>query len=772
MPFQPSSPTRLYSRRKSTHTSSRLGTSKGGPQSTTEEFESVQKASSKTSVAPPAVEEPAAMPSDKGSTRNSMSPWRGAIIGRTIDDDGVSHTVNDGGQDSRRSVTSTITPSPSDAVPSASTHADNTKTGLHVHSVDDTSPNASSKQSSLFDNTSESEYSIEEDNLLVVGRASSVRVSKPQIVQHKPTKLPKPYGGSAGHCRSDSHSSLKAERIHGQQLDMLPSTPEEGARRSPSDGTSPTAAKDPQNTQQAGSRRSYCTITPPFAASNKGEQRPLAHESTNTAAALPTGNTLHSVHPSILNCEMPSNSQASVPQGNETAPAPVPTLSRAMSSPLPLPGKGLSRRVSIRPADLIIKNHNAHNSFRESIVTTPYPPRTSTEASSVNSEENEEATEEKSKNTKEKGRRKVSFSRLPSEASPRGAKDRFPSPERPEVLFIDLNLLSHPSSRTTIEIQIADKGTFDDELFFQQIRASYSKQLLGLSRLTFTLVRRIGYVSITAPADYNALDFDSIDFIKHFQNPRLGHKRKAWVIWLRNNNPRSAAPMTTITHPNGAPVRQIDNLNRLSVRSRVPGHSRRSSWNKSHHSDRETNNVEENKRRFSTASNASSFHFFYSPAVPRLPFLIRNENGQSHPTSPTANATTASPCRSFFWPSNFSALSAARSGNAEGNEAVKIVTVSFHYEYRAGVIALLTLLAVLQAVLASVIWVVFGVPGTRPGMYSEKQLGIAGGQASINTDWRVDARSRVLTGVVIGLVVLVMGGLVEGALLWGSWLLL
>jgi len=770
MPYLPSSPTRTYSKQKSKHTSFSWGKAKRSHPNIAEESESAQEASSNPCVDSPAVDEFAAMSNDESPKRKSMS-FRGATVGHNLDQDTPLSTVDNSGSTSQQNTASTITSDSVDAILSAAMQPDESGARLPPDSLDETSPTTLRRPSSICDNASDSEYSVAEDTRPVIGRASSVRVSKPQIVQHKPTTLTKSHSGLKTRSTYDSHASHNVDQIAEEQPEMLTNTSGESTARASEEGTSPIAAKEFGNARSTSNGKSPFATTPALGGLSKGGRRASSDVSADTAKALPTGNTLHSVYPSIVNTEASTRPQTGLQQDQESAPIQV--LNRAMTSPFPLPGKGLSRRVTIRPTDLIIKNHNAQSSFRESVVTTPYPTRISSDSSSMESGVEEPKAEKEFSRTKDKERRRVSFSRVASDISSRGAKDRFPSPERPEVLFIDLNLLKHPNARTTIEIQIADKSTFDDELFFQQIRTAYSKQLLGVPRLALTLVRRIGNVSITAPANFDAADFDSASFIKHFLNPRLGRKRKAWVIWLRNNNPRSAAPTPTIAPPNGAPVRQIDNLNRLSLRTRLPGHSRGSSWNKSHHTDRDASATDAHKR-LSTASDANSFHFVYSPAVPRLPFLPRADTGQqqpqSHAASPGAHAAAGSPCRSFFWPSDFSASTASRARLADEPDAADMVTVSFHHEFRAGVIALCTLLVILQAVFACVVWVVFGVPGTRPGMDGEQQ--IAGGRAAINADWRVDARSRVLTGVVIGLVVLIIGGLIEGALVWGSWLLL
>ena len=101
---------------------------------------------------------------------------------------------------------------------------------------------------------------------------------------------------------------------------------------------------------------------------------------------------------------------------------------------------------------------------------------------------------------------------------------------------------------------------------------------------------------------------------------------------------------------------------------------------------------------------------------------------------------------------------------------------SFQHGYRAVVISLLVMLNVLAAITAGALWVVFGVPGTRPG--SDGQYTIAYsheykfGQEIEKTSWRTDAGHRVLTGIVIGIAVLCFTCLVEGTVLWMSWLLL
>ena len=701
----------------------------------------------------------------KSSSKQSVTPSTNATVSRRNSHDAASSEVMTGTATSIRTDLNPHSPASIKLLPP---------------SAEDTLPAAAMTplthrllalgMASINDDTSASEYSVEEDLRPVVGRASSVRVSKPQIIQHKHTRRDRLRGTNIGLAISASESDTDANLQPG----ALPSMAEESSGRLSLESLPSDGAGNAVNEPIADARASTDTLTPPKPQQETSDAPMSADKSStvNNIDGLPTGSTFRSVHPSSVNADAPA---ASV-EGGQLDAEPELGIDRANSSPLPRPGNGLSRRVSIRPSDLVIRHLSQRSNFRESVVTTPYPDRKSSDVSSTNFDPNEgssekvlsEDTPEKvgqnenekldlkstksEKAKKDKRRSRVAFQRAP------GSRDRFPSPERPEVLFLELNLARHPCAQTTIEIQVADKSTFDDERLFEQIRTAYYKQLLGPRKLAFLLVRRISHISS------EATDLNIVDFIKHLQTPSLGHKRKAWVIWLRANNSSSAS---TLTCP--PPVRQIDNLNRLSLRTRgiIHGHSRRGS--------RDKNN--DDTKRFSTASDASSFHFVYSPAIPRLPFLSSTQKEKDHsPTSPV-NATVGSPCRSFFWPSDLSASlstasrighdSTSRRDSEVGN---KITTISVYHKFRTGVIVLLTLLNILSAVLSAVLWVVFGVPGTRPGMDGKDSL--VRGIPSLKTDWRIDARARVLTGVVIGIAVLIFGALMEGALIWGAWLLL
>lgn len=644
-------------------------------------------------------------------------------------------------------------------------------------------------QSMLFDNVSESEYSVEEDAGPVIGRASSVRASKPLIIENKPTRLSKLEPQSPFHAISNSRSLLKAERASGHQAEVLPTMVEEDSSQRTMDHNDlmavegPGEAPSPKNPSQSSK-----DATLPVSESSVG-QNGFPNTTPSYAvfsSALPTGSTLHSVRPSIVSPEEQS------PISNETPQvSAVPNLSRAMSAPLPLPGKGLSRRVSIRPADIITKDHHDHKAFRESVVTTPYPTRISTEENSMNSENLErEAFHDQALSSGRKGKSNRESRRIPSPKLT-GKRDRFPSPERPEVLSLNLGIFNQPQTTVSIEIHIEDKGVFDDEAFFKEVRSAYENKLLLSPRRLFTTVRRLQYVRMSSQSTGSHLGLDGDSFLRHLQNPQVGRKNKTWVSWLRNHNTVLPFSWTQNLGGRGAEVRHIHNLSHLSTRARggLP-HSRHSSQStKSLHTDRDINNANDCKRP-STSSDTSSFYFAYSPALPKLPFLKTwhgggNPRSKTHsPTSAMAQPAGSSPCRSFIWPSIHTTQSGSamvHQNNNDGNDndcemtprgTRAVPTIHLHHTFSIPRLALLTFLNVLFALLCAVAWIIFGVPGSRPGTtHAHPQLD-ASAPPSGQSDWRVSSQARVLTGAVIGLVTLLLGCVVEAAVLCMSWLVL
>ena len=323
-------------------------------------------------------------------------------------------------------------------------------------------------------------------------------------------------------------------------------------------------------------------------------------------------------------------------------------LQRAISAP-PLPFRNSNRKVTIRPLDLTsVHDPSGRRLFRESVVTTPYPTRNGSlgfsEVSPLSA---------------------IANARIADALPPtKEERDRFPSPSRPEILLLELALARHLAGTTTVQIEVEDKGTFDDEALFRILRKSYNSSLLGLVR-RFAVAKRLTSATSTDP------NFDANNFLQHLRRPGLGHKRKTWLAWLR-------AQQTKVKR-NG---------------SRGTGHG----------------------------------VSFYSPSsTPRMPFTAFDVKEDGKPPPPT---------------------------------------ITFHFEFSPAKIALACFAIVSLSCAAAIVWVLFGVPGAGLAQGHGDRTGVA------SETWRHNAAQRVVTGLVLGVFVSLLGTL--GAVAWilGSWLLL
>jgi hypothetical protein len=314
------------------------------------------------------------------------------------------------------------------------------------------------------------------------------------------------------------------------------------------------------------------------------------------------------------------------PLGMNPVDADAARLHRAISAP-PLPSQHPHCRVTISPPDLVIADSRGdHKHFRDQVVTTPYPARS---GSFANPEE-DLAEREGLSTVDEKS-------------------DRFPSPNREEVLVLQLATARHAGAMKTVVISITDKGTFDDEQLFKEVKKAYSRDLLGPTRRVFS-ARQLSHATFS-----NDTSFKAEDFVTHLNHPKTGHKRKGWLAWLRQHQPTG-----------------------------------------------------------SESSKRDSYASYYSPpSIPRMPFK------RSLPLPP------------------------------------KVV---LHFEFSVLAISVAVGVCLVLGCLATILWVLVGVPGFDVGL-SER-------------DWRHDAESRVLTGLVLGLLVLSLSSL--GSALWigGSYVLL
>ena len=314
-------------------------------------------------------------------------------------------------------------------------------------------------------------------------------------------------------------------------------------------------------------------------------------------------------------------------------------LHRAISAP-PLPFRHPHRKVTIRTLDLEAAGEYR---LRQSVVSTPYPKRAGSLAVDAISPLSALASN------------KISQASLPTSE----AHDRFPSPARTEVLYLELAVARHPFMTTLVQITVPDRSTYDDEALFTVLRKSYSQTLLGLAQYLVT-ARTLRSVSFTDPM------FEAPNFLRHLNSPKLGRKRKTWLRWLREHQ---------VKPHNGS----------------------------------------------SSIGGSEKSVSFQSPAsTPRMPFF------KMHKARPR---------------------------------------LTFHFEFSLPKIALVVVGVMVMSGLAAILWVLFGVPGLAAGQSHNKIV-------MPLKKWQLDAQARVLTGLVLGVFIALLGTLVGAGWVAGSWLLL
>ena len=518
-----------------------------------------------------------------------------------------------------------------------------------------------------------------DDESPVIHRANSVRVGKPRLVRH--------VSKTAQHAQNVNHDSLEKDAAFMEQApdvevhrlsNLYEVAPNEESQAIPG------GPEDTLHQLEGGSAMSM-PPTPSEAEGDHGfikdtfvdaEQKPDS-EATDTISTLPT--------PSItspLFSNPPNTSSFSHPR-----------LARTQSAPMP-PNRNPNRRVTIRPSDLVIHtpDHN-HRLFRESIVTTPYPPASAIDA--ITTPTSLTALPPINEKTKPILSHLNSHSTQPATA----VTDRFPSPTHSngdEIMHIYLRLSRHPNTQTllTITIPSDSKTTFDDSTLFTQLRHQYHSSILGMTRRWLFNARTLTH----ATAGEGTLHLDGVGFAQHLLRPKTGKGRKSWVAWLRAQQPLRDNRASSV-FSGASPVDEkkekepfAGSLRHKSTTSTQQS-GRSSYWSPLHHS---------------------------AQGVPRMPFQ---------------------------------------------RVEMEYPVVVLYHRFDLLRISLATMVVVLGSVVAMVLWALFGVPGLRLGDGSEVVLG--GGMVG----WKRDADVRVLTGLVMGLVVLIVGGVGVGGWVGGSWVL-
>lgn len=512
-------------------------------------------------------------------------------------------------------------------------------------------------------------------------------------------------------------------------------------------------------------------------------------------------------------------------------------LSRAISAPAGHP----ARRVTIRPADLVINRaDNDCKLFRESIVSTPYParqnsmvefdeqpapqvvtprqlrrsrplPTKNTNVRETKSTEDKKQTmkkvEDETSNEKDLPP-KIPLSTKPTISSainfvtPRS--DRFPSPVAPEVLFLDLRLGRHPSARVTVEIEINDKTTFDDEQLFTIIRKCYDAELLGLVRGLLS-ARRLSHASFSSttngddinisrssPATWHGahghghgqnLPTGANDFVRHLLHPSLGHRRKIWLLWLRDQQQHQGLSSRQQRRAARAAVPQIQQTSPLDEEESPMAFSFMHPRNNSHsfnlgHGATQSNDVSPTtatvapsanlnsgstttsgsmlSRQVSTAAATPSRPSITIPRMPFQPFHLRDKSTSS---------TASSSARKNSSTSNSTTSHSRTTSNITTGQP----TLYLHYTFSLPRILAVFALIIAAAVFTTTMWILFGVPGRSIAQGDGVGMGEYGGD--VQAYWRRDAHKRVGVGLLLGFVVAVLALIAEALWVWGSWVL-
>ncbi|KIX99782.1 uncharacterized protein Z520_04418 [Fonsecaea multimorphosa CBS 102226] len=746
----------------------------------------------------------------------------------------------------------------------------------------------------------------------VIHRASSVRVSKPHIVQHSNSSggsVPKLYAPhSTTISTNDGPSIAETSQTLGEDLknvsDLTPAvekTDKSDILGGPSDALK--ALEGQQEPQQKDDES--ITALPQVAAEVSNEHRDTMKETIlewpDTPSRIEALDTLPTPFGGFGSLRVPRTSDATYSTSGSTYVSPSivtdglrsnpPTendkkLSRAISAPVRNP----ARRVMIRPADLLInKGTHDHKLFRENIVSTPYPARHSsigeidgfiappgaqegemgnktpklrrarplshhTEKSAEHYGEGEGESETNDNNTsaqvfqddekRDDGAPEIPFSTKPTTllsptpaVPPHTAKsDRFPSPSAPEILFLDLRLARHPSAQVTVEIEVSDRATFDDEQLFTIVRDSYVTKLMGRTRWWFCartlegastgtdIITQQGFSrgmglpfwqsglqqQIGAGAgNGNGAEFDGADFVRHVLNPRVGRRRKMWLLWLRNNQSLDSHSNNNNNNNNNGNANNGPARRGRSRRSYLPhqngyGHGYGYGYGYGYspqqgdatatspvfsfvHSRTNSDGVGNTEASPTTiqatagaGAGAGGLNKQPSISLPRMPFQSGPSNGPAmfsfHRTKSLASALTASnmpmpPSSTHSSPSTTTTnphLSSYPMYLPHHHQASGPPTIYLHHTFSLLSILLSTLVVSLLSCLTATFWILFGYPG-RSAAVGNGETVVAGQEFLVS--WRRDAQSRVGVGLVMGVVVMLLGMGCEVGWIWASWVL-
>ena len=704
---------------------------------------------------------------------------------------------------------------------------------------------------SFYDDGSD-ESTIASPRSSIVQRASSVRVARPRIVQHCNDS-----GGSIGKLFAPDSTPIEEEPATLVPKALSPShqlkklhTMNAETEKEIDDHikvTSPGGRQDALDALEGknSSFEDIANIAPEDAATERTEARdtikntvieyPTSPETVTGTTTLPTplgGFGSLRLHKRDRDANQVTTKSGNTPfvDGLRSNPVEVDKkLSRAISAPISQSG----RRVTIRPSNLVIgRTATDSSTFRESIVSTPYPARQNsiTEEEETSSQANQtssghgyrrarplsDQTEVDSEQEKDdesdipinEKPPIVPISTKPSVMPTTTRSDRFPSPVAPEVLFLDLRLARHPSARVKVEVEIVDKTTFDDEQLFKLIQKTYNSKFHGLVRGLFS-ASRLSHASLapsssssspsSSPSIHGYYDgrpsngygyghghghgdwhgqqpstIDGADFIRHLLRPRLGHRRKVWLLWLRNQqhvyrggcittSPRHRSRLSNDDSPADSTVSPV-----FSFMPSRDGGSIATSTNQNTQQHVHNNNNSNNDGEVKPTSNI---------AMPRMPFQSypqRLKSTVSHSSQPQTPNTAST------W-SNYEAVPPSRIHSHRHQQTHThshshtttitidgIPTLYLHYTFCLWRVLLFLALAIIASLFTTTMWILFGLPG-RGADQGDGEVVFE--DQAYPLSWQRDAQARVGTGLLLGFVVLALGCIAEGAWVWASWVL-
>ena len=674
----------------------------------------------------------------------------------------------------------------------------------------------------------------------VIQRASSVRVGRPQVIQHSNSSaasVPKLYAPQNTPLSNESSLSSQPAQTVGVNLSAGP-TPAVATSGKDAPGGPTDALKALE-----GEQKEELTALP---------QNPTGQEKLketlvswpDTPSRLEALDTMPTPMGGFGSMQIPRSSNDTFSTSTTTtyvSPSPlVNALDGLRSNPLTEMEKKLgraisapvrnSRRVMIRPTDLVIsKAGHDHKLFRENIVSTPYPARESSDGQidMVVTGPNDDAGSQKvtpdARKTPRLRRAKLLFpgrnstgsddisatrhsslenapeiplSTKPATITPIVAttsrSDRFPSPSAPEILFLNLALARHPGVSCVVEVEVTDKATFDDEKLFTVIREKYINQLMGRARW-WLCARRVEAAGLNGEATSSSSNrrfsgfwhghhisvgtndpFDSADFVAHLLTPRLGRRRKVWLLWLRSNQyseslgsasssrqgRRSRLPQPVYSHGDNLQEQDEEKASSSPVFSFI--HSRQSSGGNP--VDMGIDGIRKGPvPGASIGGEKATLSHQPSTSLPRMPFSSPPGQPPQTPLQLTSFHRSKSLAMAASYPSTPTYPLTSNNTSTQGPH-----TIHLTHTFSLRLILLAALLIIIFSLLTTILWILLGYPG-RSAAQGDTTTTV-GGQV-YTVEWQRDAQARVGVGLVIGAVVFLVGAIGEVAWVWGSWVL-